>query len=426
MSQETLIFAVLLVVLTLTVPRKYFLVPFIAAVCFIPFDQRIIVLGLDFTPLRWLIVFGVLRMLLRGEHKEIAWNSFDKMVFAWAFCGAVVYVIKTPAMSELIYISGVTFDIIGLYWLFRQNIRSWDNVTFAVKFLAVAALISALLVLVERVTEHNPFVVLGKVGTGFHRGRYRCRGSFQHSIMLGLFWVNLVPIFVGYAMTDRSKKMYWWIATAACILIVIATGSSTPLATLLWILLLLPVFRYRQYGKLMVLGFLGIILALHIVMAKPVWHLVARLKVIPGSTGYHRYRLINAAIEHFDEWALLGTRSTAHWGYHLYDVTNYYLRQAINGGFITLLLLIIVLVMGITICGRYSLLSVRRKEQWLGWAFCVSVLGHCVSFLGVSYFGKIPMLLYLTFAVVAMTYSISFNPLSINQFAQSKIPLHNL
>jgi hypothetical protein len=401
-NPQTVIITVVLVVLTLAVSRKHFLLPFITAVCFIPFDQRIIILGLDFTPMRLLVVFGVLRILVRGEQREIRWNVFDRIIVAWAFCGAVVYVIQTPNISELIYISGVIFDIVGLYWLFRQNIDSWESVNSAATFMAMAAFITALLVLAERVTERNPFVLLGRAQTGFHRGRYRCSGSFQHSIMLGLFWANLVPIFVGYAMANRCRMWYWWIATAACVLIVIATGSSTPLATLLWILLLLPLFRYRRYGRIAALGFFGTILALHIVMAKPVWHLIGRAKLISGSTGYHRYRLINAAIEHFDEWALLGTRNTAHWGYHLYDVTNHYIRQGINGGFITLLLLIIVLGMGITTCGRYSLLSTRRREQWLSWAFCVSVLGHCMSFLGVSYFGKIPMLLYFTLATVAM------------------------
>lgn len=401
-NQATLIIAVLLVTLVFFIPRKYFLLLFIVAVCFIPFDQRIIIQGLDFTPLRFLIVFGVLRILVRGEQREIRWNLFDKLIFAWAICGAVVYVIQWADTRSLIYKSGMLFDLIGLYWLFRQNIRSWNEVGCIARALAIGAFISGLLVLVERVTQNNPFVLLGNVHTGIHRGRYRCTGSFEHSIMLGLFWANLVPIFVGYAITSPSKAFFWWAATATCVLIVVSTGSSTPMVVLLLIILLLPLFRYRRYGKIMALGFVVTVLALHIVMAKPVWHIIGRIRFIQGSTSYHRYLLIDSGIKHFDEWALLGTRSTSHWGYHLDDITNNYIRQGLDGGFATLALLVIIMVMGIKICGKYSLLSTPRRERWLSWAFAISVLGHSISFLGVSYFGKIPTLLYLTFAFVAM------------------------
>jgi hypothetical protein len=102
-NQETVIMTVVLAILTLVISRKYLLLPFIVAACFIPHDQRIIFLGLDFTPLRLLVVFGVLRMLLRGEQRRIRWNLFDRMLFAWAICGAVVYIIQWADFRSLAY-----------------------------------------------------------------------------------------------------------------------------------------------------------------------------------------------------------------------------------------------------------------------------------------------------------------------------------
>jgi hypothetical protein len=222
--------------------------------------------------------------------------------------------------------------------------------------------------------------------------------------MLGLFWANLVPIFIAYAITNRSKAILWWVATVACVLIVIATASSTPIATLFLILLLLPLFPLRCFGKEVILGVFGITLTLHAIMEQPIWHLIGRIRIIPGSTGFHRVRLINAAIKHFDEWAFLGTRATGHWGFGLNDITNNYIRQGLDGGLITLVLFVVILIIAIWACGKYSLLNVSKTKQWLGWAFCVSVMGHCISFQGVSYFGKIHMILYLTFATVGMIY----------------------
>jgi hypothetical protein len=402
-TTETILLTIFLAILTFAVPRKYLTLPFVIAACFIPDNQRIIILGLDFTPLRLLVLCGIFRMLAQGEQRQIKWNLFDKMVFAWVFFGFIIYTILWGNLKAVINRCGVSFDILGLYWLFRQNITSWDDITVTMKLLAVSAIISAILVVFERLTKQNPFAIFGWTHTGIHRGRYRCSGSFQHAILLGLFWVNLIPIFIGYAISSRSKSSGWWTAAAACMLIVFATGSSTPISAFLWVLLLLLLFRYRHYGKEIAIGFFGILLVLHVVMAKPVWHLIGRVNIVAGSTGYHRYRLIDQAINHFTEWFLLGTRNTTHWGYGMQDVTNNYIVQAVNGGIITLLLFIAIMVMAVKISGRYSLIKGADKtKDWLTWGLCVSVLGHCLSFFGASYCGKIPTILYLTFAFVSM------------------------
>ena len=66
--------------------------------------------------------------------------------------------------------------------------------------------------------------------------------------------------------------------------------------------------------------FLAVVI--HFIREKPVWHLILRLSVITGGTGYHRYQLIDAFINNFSEWALAGTDGTAHWGWGLQDTTN--------------------------------------------------------------------------------------------------------
>jgi hypothetical protein len=224
--------------------------------------------------------------------------------------------------------------------------------------------------------------------------------------MLGLFWATLVPLFIGLAMTERKKILYW-AATAAGVFIVCSTASSTPLLALVAIVLLLFLFRYRIYGRQIAWISCGSIIALHLVMKAPVWHLLSRVSIVGGSTGWHRYHLIDQAIGHFSEWALLGTRSTAHWGRGLYDITNQYVAEGVTGGIVTLILFICLFVMAVRVTGSYSLQPMPRYKQWLAWCICVSILGHCISFLGVTYFGQIRMLLYLTFGFVAAIYEMS-------------------
>jgi hypothetical protein len=402
----TLIIGLLLVAMTIVVPRRYFLLPYVVAACLIPADQRIIMMDIDFTPLRILIAVGALRMFLRGEIVSIKWNTFDKILVIWLICRCVVYVLLWSDMKAVINRSGVLFDAFGLYWLFRQNVRSWDDVRQAVMLFAFAAIVSFPLIAFEWSTGHNPFAVLGRAVTEVRHGRYRCEGAFPHSIMLGLFWATMTPVFIGLASADVRKNLYW-LATAAAIFMVIATASSTPMVTLAAILLLLALFTYRQHGRWIFGGACALAVMLHLVMKAPVWHLIARVNITPGSTGWHRFHLIDQAINHFDEWWVLGTKSTAYWGYGLEDVTNQYVLEGVRGGLISLLLLVILLVMAVRTLGAYSLRSMPQKWQWFVWCLCVAVLGHCLSFMGVSYFGQIQMLLYLMFAIAALVYELS-------------------
>ncbi len=402
-SQATIIIAVFLGILTFIVPRKYFLLPFILAACFVPADQRVIIFDLDFTPLRILVLVGFLRTIVREERLTFKWNRFDKLVLAWAICGALIYLIRWADMRALIYKCGVLFDVIGLYWLFRVNIRSWGDIKLATKIFAVCSVVLAVFVGLEWVTGTNPFALLGRVGTAVREGRYRCQASFPHSIMLGLFWAALVPLFIGFARQDKSKLLLWS-AVGASIFIVAATASSTPVLTLLIVLVLLRGYKWREYTASAGWGILASLVALHIVMKAPVWHLISRIGVVGGSTGWHRFVLIDRAISHFGEWIFLGCRSTAHWGRGLTDITNQYILEGVRGGFVTLALFLVMIYVALRTLLRLALQHQQPKQRFLAWCLFVAILGHCIAFFGVSYFGQITMLWYMTLAAVSFLY----------------------
>ncbi len=397
--QTTIVITVLLVILLFIVPKKYFLLPFILAACFVPADQRVIIFDLDFTPLRMLILAGASRLLLLEEVRTIKWNRFDKLVLVWAIYGSFIYIIQWADMRALIYKCGVLFDVIGLYWLFRINISSWGDIKSVSKIFAICSLVLAVFVGLEWATGTNPFVVLGRVGTVVREGRYRCQASFPHSMMLGLFWATLVPLFIGFARQDNSKLLLWS-AVAASAFIAAATASSTPILTLLIVLIMLCGYRWREYTACAGWGLFASLVALHIVMQAPVWHLISRIGVVGGSAGWHRFVLIDRAISHFGEWLFLGCRSTAHWGWGLSDITNQYILEGVRGGFVTLVLFLVMIYMALRTFLRLSLQYQEHKQQFLAWCLFVTMLGHCVAFLGVSYFGQIMMWWYMTLAIV--------------------------
>ncbi len=414
-TQGTIVIILVLGILALVVPRKYLLMPFMIAACLVPADQRIIIFTLDFTALRILVVISILRLWGQGEIRIIKWNRFDQLVLLWVSVGTVIYIMQWQDTRAFIFKCGVLFDVLGLYWLFRQSVRSWSDIHFVFVVFAWCALIMLPFVLFEWVTGRNLFTLLGQVHTAVrHSGRYRCQGPFPHSIILGLFWANLMPIFIGLGVTLR-RRWFFWSAAIASIFMVVATTSSTPIATLLEIVLLLSFFRYRHYGRKFVYCLCGMLAMLHLVMKAPVWHLISRINIIGGSTGHHRYKIIDNFIKHFSEWALLGTRSTVEWGYGMQDVTNQYVYEGVTGGLITLTIFVVLLVAAVQTVGAYSINTSQIKHRFLLWCICISILGHCMSFFGVSYFGQIRFLLFLTLGVVGLVYEMSNTELKLPQ-----------
>lgn len=120
------------------------------------------------------------------------------------------------------------------------------------------------------------------------------------------------------------------------------------------------------------------------VMEAPVWHLIARVTVVGGSTGNHRYKLIDAFINRWAEWFILGTNSTAHWGWFMFDVTNQFVKEGVQGGILGLLLFLLVLRRAFASIGQRANSSIDKKHAMLMWAIGTGIATHCVMFIGIS------------------------------------------
>ena len=401
----TLFITIGLVIVMFVIPRKYILLPYVVGACFAPADQTIMVGELDFQVLRILVIAGMLRLALRGEMIPIRWNRFDKLVLAWFVVSSIVYTAQWMTFSAFLNRCGRFVEWMCLYWVFRQTVRSWKDLRFAYVALAVCAVAMAPFVFIERTTGLNPFVVLGRVVTAVREEQFRCQATFPHSIMMGLFWATLVPLFVGFARQQAKHRWLLWGGVAASTFMIMMTASSTPILTLAAVAGLLAAFRFRHSTGTAAWGVLGMLIALHFIMKAPVWNLVARVGVVSGSTGWHRYYLIDEAIHNFPQWMLFGTRETSSWGLGLEDVTNQFILEGVRGGFVSLVLFCVILFVGARAAVRLSLCLRDKSESYLVWGVFVTIIGHCLSFIGVSYFGQIAMIWYLLLASVAFVYS---------------------
>lgn len=208
---------------------------------------------------------------------------------------------------------------------------------------------------------------------------------------------------------DRSRVL-GLIGAVAGVVITVTSASSGPALCLLAGLAAWGMWFARRglrvflYGSVVLLGFI------HLVRDKPVWHLIGRMSDLIGGTGYHRVKLIDAAVDHFGEWWLIGSKNSMNWGWGLQDTTNWYISNGLQGGLLTLVAFLATLVMSFRSVGAARRMSRKlrkrdiragKKLEYLAWGLGASLFSHCFAWLSVSYFGTMKLLFFLQLAFFA-------------------------
>ena len=373
------------VVWTLVAARRTAWLPILLLACFVPTSQRIVVATLDFNLIRILVAVGMFRILQRGEYKGGRITGLDRAVFLWIMASMVIHVARVGSTSALVFKLGGAYDTLGLYIIARVWLRSTSDLIRLSRYAAIIACISVVGFTVEHFTGRNGFSIFGGVPeiTYVRDGRLRCQGPFAHPILAGTFWIAFLPLVTAQYLTQRGAPLQ--LAGALCIsAIVVFCSSSTPvlggIASVVFGLLWLA----RDRVRLLCWATLALTAGLHVIMEAPVWHLIARMSVVGGSTGFHRFNLIDAFINRWPEWFLLGTNSTAHWGWFLFDVTNQFVKEGVRGGILGLLLFLLVLRRAFAGIGQRAASSIDKKQAMLMWAIGTGIATHCVMFIGIS------------------------------------------
>ena len=384
--------------------RELILLPIIALVCFIPATQRVVILGLDFTMLRLLVMVALARIAFQGDLSELRWSKLDSLVLAWTIAITFIFVIRNGP-SAIANRLGGALDVWGMFMIARSTVRSHTELVSLVKMVAILSFPVLIGFTIERATQHNPFSIFGGVPefTNLREGRLRCQGAFHHPIHAGVFWAGLLPLyFCLWKVSTGTWKVLGVMSATCCVCIIFLSASSTPIIGIAAGLLGLGLFFCRYQIRAIVITAIVILTSLHIVMDAPVWHLIGRIDVAGGSTGYHRYRLIDAAVGNFGQWWLVGLDSTAHWGRQLHDVTNHYILQGIRGGIWTLVLFVLVIIEAMGIVVRFCTMStVSHQAKIIGWTIGTCILVHVICFLAVSYFQQINSLWWMTVGLAA-------------------------
>jgi len=396
-------FTLAMVLLLLVLPRKYVLVPIIVLVCFMTMGEHLIIAGLNFTMIRVLLIFGWLRLILRGEYRRLRWTTVDKLIIAWVCLRTVNYVLVWGSSAALVNRLGYAYDILGSYFLFRFLVRNHQDVYRAIRYLAVFIAPLAAFMIAEKLTGRNSFAIFGATPiTEMREGVVRCQGPFGVSILAGTFAATTMPLFVG-AWSYRRSAFLFTIAISATLVITITSGSSGPVLAYAAAVLGLLFWRFRRNMRMVRWGVVFILVALQIAMSQPVWFVMARLTVFSGSTGWYRGFLIDMTVRHFTDWFFIGSNANAQWHGFLADVTNQYILEALDGGLVVAILFVAILAFSFREVGRVVLSQrftpgVRR----LAWAMGAALFAHSVSFFSVSYFDQNVIVYYLLLAGITV------------------------
>ncbi len=400
----------------LTQPRERVVLPLLFFMLAIPGAQRVVIATLDFSFIRILVMVSLARIFMRGEARHFKLEKPDTMILWWMVWAIIAYGLL-KGTSGLITRTGYMLDVVGAYFVGRVYIRSSEDIKRIALILGLIAIPMLVFFFIERATGKNMFSVFGGVreNTMIRHGRLRCQGPFPHPLMAGVFWAGLLPWLGGIWFAKLVPKSQITIFIIAVGFIVANTASSTPVLAVIFGMLGLGMFNLRYKMKMIRRSILFLLFSLHMVMKAPVWQLVARIDISGGSTGDHRFRLIQKSIEHFREWAFIGTHGTAHWGWGMQDMTNQYLLEAVRGGLLGMLLFFFFFLRVYEIIGKALRNTESIAEQWMLWSSGVTLFVHMMSFLAVSYFGQANIAVFLFIGAIVSGAVSQLQPKSMNK-----------
>lgn len=404
MPPVVIAFIVANVLAMILLPRRWAALPLLVSACLVTRGVAIELGIFTFTTLRILIVIGVLRVLVRQEWLEYRPNVLDALMLAFGVWMIVSVAFHNDPPAQVALRLRNTLDAWGLYLLFRVFVRDWDDMVHLVRVMVVVLVPIASLMLYEKLTGQNAFSVFGANAVAYARdATIRARGPFQHPILAGTVGAVCLPICAGLWWIDRRLSS---IGIAACLSMVVASGSSSPVISLVAGVGALCLWPMRMRMRGVRWAAVGIYVALEIVMNRPAYFLATSLGVFSSSTGWFRARLFQSGLQHIDEWWFAGTDYTRHWmptgvtwSRDHTDVTNHFLGLGVSGGVLLVLLMIAMIVQAFRLLGRARDAEGGTPRERLVWGVGAALLVHVVACFSVAYFDHSVLFFYMTIAV---------------------------
>ena len=419
MNASVLVFLLLNAIGILALPRNWAALPLLIGACYMTLGQGFEIGPFSFTVIRILIGAGLVRLVVRGERLAGGLNGLDKLMMLWAFWAVASVPLlnnlagEFDAGQEYIFRLGLVYNTCGLYFLLRAFCHTIADVVGLCQMTAILLAPLALEMLVEMMIGANLFSAFGGVPAvaEMREGRFRAQGPFAHAILAGTVGAVSLPMLV---CLWRLHRNYAIVGSIACVTMVVACASSGPIMSLMSAVAALWMWKHRDkmqlVRRLAVAGYI----VLNFTMKAPAYYILARMDIVGGSTGWHRAALIEASIQHFNEWWLGGTNFTrdwlptgVSWSPNHTDITNHYLHLGVIGGMPLVLIFLATLVKGFSFVGQTlrDRTDLTVESQFMVWALGASLFVHSMTCISVAYFDQSFVFIYLTLGAIGSMYS---------------------
>lgn len=395
-------------------PRKKAVIAFLFAALLIPMDQVLMIGGVHFPMLRVLVLFGFARMLKEGGFSRRSvfsggMNGIDTNVILLTIFVAINSVLLFQEFGALIFQLGNIFTVFGVYFFLRFLIRDEEDVIGGIRTLAYIAIIVAAIMACEMTTGRNPYAFLGGAHASAYAqliqrdDRFRAQAGFAHSLLAGTFGAVLMPLFVGLWWKTRERRWVMALAVVSTAVITLASNSSTPMLAYAAGVLALSLWPIRNWMRAIRWGIVVTLVVLQFTLKNPVWHLMVSIDLVGGSSGYHRYMLIDQCIHHFWDWWLIGVKDTSVWGWDMWDTANQYVGLADGSGLLPFILFVAILVYGFKYLGKARRKARKNRESFFIWALGGALFANLVGFFGISYYDQTIVGWYALLAIISAT-----------------------
>jgi hypothetical protein len=404
-----LLLTLILALMVFCLSRRMAAVATVAAICYLTEGQPLELGGFHFTSIRFVLLTGFLRLLARGELRQLRLNTIDRYLIAYASVILTISTLRLGTTQGFIYEIGILYNVLLSYFVFRGFLRGeGDCREFLGKF-ALVIVPFALLMVFQSATGHNLFWVFGGVSESswIRDGHIRSQCSFRNPITAGAFGATFAMLFAGMVLAGgRSRNAL--VGLVASVLIVICAGSSGPIMGLVLGFVVLACWPLRRQSKKICWGIVALLIGLQLVMKAPVWFLLGRVSDLVGGGGYHRAVVIDQAVNRFSSWWFVGLDNTSDWfPYQLSDgqsdITNKFVSDGLDGGLLGLMLS----VMLVARCFQ-RLGAAMRKNQGgepgsskLMWGLGSTLVGTIGILFSVTYFDQMYVMWYFVLACIA-------------------------
>ena len=404
-------------ILTIVLRPAYALTAFLTTLLWYPSFLPVSIGTIDISASRIVVFVLLVRCLCDDKiRREFTWTRLDTLVTL-----SMLFYVGVPLFSYTMPISktfenrgGFLLDTWFAYMVTRFIVRNRSVLVSVIKSTIVVLVPLAILGVIESVTHWQPFAPLRSFSPWYRgqsfvsQGRFgfaRAVGPFGHAILFGCSFAMFLPL-VYYLHNEGGKWKSWaYVFSAVALMGALSCMSSGGWVMAFTVLLCLALEKHRRWTKRLVIFLAVSCILLGIVSNRTFYHVIASWANPLGGAGWHRARLIDVAIDRFDEWWLMGYgENDPGWGHEFgmgfTDVTNEFILAGVRYGVVGVIALCVVVGAAFHyIQDRYKK-TVNPRMKSLYWSLGSLLFAIVVTWMSVSFFGQLMPLFYCVLGTI--------------------------